>query len=738
MRSRPSLPCWFINTGGNTLHLHGKLRLIAYVLVFLHASFAVLFLNAGFAHAQNTSQVSESSQKQEKPQISLTPAERAWLAQNHTVRVRAADYEPYLIIREGEPKGISIDFIRLISERAGINIEIIKETRSFGEAFESFKELNGPDWLPHLTPTIEREPYANWSSKSYTSSPRVIFTKKNREFLLDTDNLASKTIAGSRGNIVVKMLKDKYPHIRFTLFDNVGDAMEAVAVGEADAIVTSLTFGTYLIHKRGLSNLKVAGPSPLGNMNFRFAIRKDWPELPGIIDKALDTISAQERSAIENRYLSPVKYEYGITPAGVLKRILSVVGAASGILLLFVFWNRLLKKQVSERTSELTAVNKSLEDEIGERRNSEENLQKSEERYRTLQENVPVGVFRTSYSGKFISVNPAAFNMFGLDAEEDLSSYQVSVFYNEPEKRRDLLSQLKTEGKITDFEAEFRRKDGSLFWGSLSATQVTDKDGNFIFIDGVVQDITERKASEAESQRLQAELAHVDRLVTMDTLATAIIHEINQPLAANRSYAQAALRFLDADQPDIDTVRKALQGVIEDNKRATTVINRLRALVKKEQPHRKAFDLNTIARETLSILSSEMVLRNAWATKDLSSEIPILNGDSVQIQQVVLNLLTNALDAIDKQPAGGRNIHISTKPEGAGWVKLSVSDSGSGIDPDKLEAVFVAFYTTKPLGLGLGLAICWSIVEAHGGELKGENRPDGGATFSFTLPIHSK
>ncbi len=125
-----------------------------------------------------------------------------------------------------------------------------------------------------------------------------------------------------------------------------------------------------------------------------------------------------------------------------------------------------------------------------------EALQKSEERHRTLQENVPVGVYRSSNSGKFISVNPAAFEIFGLDAEEDLSSYQVSDFYNDPEKRRDILSQLKTEGKITDFEAEFRRKDGSLFWGSLSATQVTDKDGNFIFIDGVVQDITERKRAE--------------------------------------------------------------------------------------------------------------------------------------------------------------------------------------------------------------------------------------------------
>jgi PAS domain S-box-containing protein len=127
-----------------------------------------------------------------------------------------------------------------------------------------------------------------------------------------------------------------------------------------------------------------------------------------------------------------------------------------------------------------------------------EALQESEERHRTLQENVPVGVYRTSNSGKFISVNPAVFKMLKLDAGEDLSSYQVTDFYNDPEKRRDVLSQLKTEGKITDFEVEFRRKDGSSFWGSLSATQVTDKDGNFIFMDGVVQDITERKQAEEE------------------------------------------------------------------------------------------------------------------------------------------------------------------------------------------------------------------------------------------------
>ncbi len=151
------------------------------------------------------------------------------------------------------------------------------------------------------------------------------------------DDLTSKTLAGSRGNIVVKMLKDQYPHIRFALFDTLGEVLEAVASGKADATVTNLTLGTYLIHKRGLSNLKVAGPSLLGNQDFRFAVRKDWPELSGIIDKALDTISEEERSAIENRYLSPVKYEYGISPVDVLKWILLVGGAAAGILLLFFF-----------------------------------------------------------------------------------------------------------------------------------------------------------------------------------------------------------------------------------------------------------------------------------------------------------------------------------------------------------------------------------------------------------------
>ena len=714
MRSRPSLPCWFINTGGNTLHLHGKLRLIAYVLVFLHASFAVLFLNAGFAHAQNTSQVSESSQKQEKPQISLTPAERAWLAQNHTVRVRAADYEPYLIIREGEPKGISIDFIRLISERAGINIEIIKETRSFGEAFESFKELNGPDWLPHLTPTIEREPYANWSSKSYTSSPRVIFTKKNREFLLDTDNLASKTIAGSRGNIVVKMLKDKYPHIRFTLFDNVGDAMEAVAVGEADAIVTSLTFGTYLIHKRGLSNLKVAGPSPLGNMNFRFAIRKDWPELPGIIDKALDTISAEERSAIENRYLSPVKYEYGITPADVLQWILLVAGAASGILLLFVFWNRLLKKQVSERTSELTAVNKSLEDEIGERRRAEEKL-----RYQaTLLENISDAVVSVDMDFKIRSWNDAAENIYGWKAEEVEGKpfREVTALEYLDEKREEVLGKVQRKG-VWLGELIQSRKDGKRIVVQTTLSSIKDKEGVPLGLVGVNRDITIRKQAEEalkasqEEARLLAGKLITTQEAERSRLARELHDDITQRLALmNIEVDKLELRHKSLSEPIKERLRQIGDNLGELASDIAMISRRL---------HPSILDDLGLIQAIESECNNFTRLREIPVTLDLDSTIHNLSKETALC---IYRILQEGLRNID-QHARATDIQVQLSQKN-NTVYFVLRDNGVGFDLD-----------SSSRRRGLGLASMGERTRLINGDLSIESRPGKGTVIKLEAPF---
>ncbi len=320
------------------------------------------------------------------------------------------------------------------------------------------------------------------------------------------DDLTSKTVAGSRGNIIVKMLKDQYPHIRFALFDTLGEVLEAVASGKADATVTNLTLGTYLINKRGFTNLKVAGPSPLGNQFFRFAIRKDWPELAGIIDKGLDTISAEERSAIHGRYLSPVKYEHGITSADVLKWILLVVGAASVILLCFVFWNRLLKKQVRARTSELTVINKSLEDEIGERRRAEEKL-----RYQaTLLENVSDAVISVDMDFKIRSWNDTAENIYGWKAEEVIGKLfsEVTALEYLDEKREEVLGEVHRKG-VWRGEVMQSRKDGKRIFVQTTLSSIKDKEGVPIGFVGVNRDITERKMAEIE---LRGAFAEIDQL----------------------------------------------------------------------------------------------------------------------------------------------------------------------------------------------------------------------------------
>ncbi len=248
-------------------------------------------------------------------------------------------------------------------------------------------------------------------------------------------------------------------------------------------------------------------------------------------------------------------------------------------------------------------------------------------------------------------------------------------------------------------------------------------------------DITEQKAVETESRRLRAELAHRDRVVSIGALTGAIAHEINQPLAAILSNAQAALRFLSDERPDLVEVREALQDIVSDDKRAGKVIRRLRGMLKKEETRREIFDLNEVIADVVHLISSEIILRNATLTEDLTTVLPPVVGDPVQIQQVVLNVLLNALDAVNDQPLDTRTVEISTRPDGDEWVVVCVRDTGPGITTEPLEAIFDPFYTTKSHGVGIGLAICRSIVEVHGGRVWAEKSPEGGAQVSFRLPI---
>jgi C4-dicarboxylate-specific signal transduction histidine kinase len=231
------------------------------------------------------------------------------------------------------------------------------------------------------------------------------------------------------------------------------------------------------------------------------------------------------------------------------------------------------------------------------------------------------------------------------------------------------------------------------------------------------------------------QLAHIARVTTLGELTASITHEVNQPLAGVVTNAHACLLWLAAQPPNLDEARKALDRVARDGNRAGAVIQRVRAMVKKSPPQLDPIDINDAVREVLALTREEVVRHRAVVETDLSSGLPQVPADRIQVQQVILNLVVNALDAIDADDVGPRKIEVRTGREGASDVRVTVRDSGTGLDPQDLEKVFDAFHTTKPNGMGMGLAISRSIIQAHGGRLWAMPNAPRGAAFHFTLPI---
>ncbi|HEX6031609.1 MAG TPA: ATP-binding protein [Tepidiformaceae bacterium] len=243
-----------------------------------------------------------------------------------------------------------------------------------------------------------------------------------------------------------------------------------------------------------------------------------------------------------------------------------------------------------------------------------------------------------------------------------------------------------------------------------------------------------RRRSEMEGQRLRQDLAHVGRVSTMGELTASLAHELNQPLTAILSNAQAAQRILASGRTDLAEIREILGDIVEDDKRAGEVIHRLRGFLKKSSVELAALDIGELVGQVARLVSSDAIIRNVAIRLDLETGLPPVCGDRVQLQQVVLNLLMNGLDAMRESPETERALVLRTHRGGPGRVAVAVEDSGVGIAEADAEVLFHPFYTTKADGLGMGLAIARSIVEAHGGRLEARNNPRCGATFSFTLP----
>jgi C4-dicarboxylate-specific signal transduction histidine kinase len=278
--------------------------------------------------------------------------------------------------------------------------------------------------------------------------------------------------------------------------------------------------------------------------------------------------------------------------------------------------------------------------------------------------------------------------------------------------------------------------DGAVKHVHATAHAVTDASGGVEFV-GAVTDVTARKQAEVELHEAQTNLAHVTRVTALGEMAASIAHEVNQPLAAVVTNAAACLRWLDREPANLKEARGTLQSIINDGNRAGEVIQRVRALVNKTTD-RKALHINEVVNEVISLVQHELFSHRVALRLELAPALPPVLADRIQLQQVILNLVVNGIEAMQQVTDRPRELVIRTRQDEARQVLVTVSDCGVGVAAENADQLFDAFFTTKSSGMGMGLSICRSIVDAHGGRLSASGNAGPGATFQFTLPLHQE
>lgn len=556
----------------------------------------------------------------------------------------------------------------------------------------SFVRARDNGWQPAIEPLETLRPADSPKLAENAAHPRILVAEDNpdlRQFLQD-------------------VLADDY---RVTLAEHGAQALALACAEPPDLIITDLMMpqmdGERFVHelrRRQISHVPVLVLSARADDALRQTLLEDFVQ-----DYLTKPFSPQELRARVRNLVS-------------VKRTVDI-----------------LQKELNSQASDISELTNGL---IASRKTLQEGLralQISERRWQGFYENTAVGIALVDADGKIMKANPALQQMLGYGPKEilDVSLVDISEASQRASTRDNVYSLLAGQRGSYQLQKRYARRDGSYLWAKVCASviPVVDREGPRIAV--IVEDLSAQKSAEDALAKTQADLARVSRLTTMGELVASIAHEVNQPLAAIVTNSHAALRWLERAEPDYQEVAAALQRVNRDAVHAGNVITRIRGFLKKEGLKRERVDVNGMISALLQMLRRTLDEAGVIVELRLASDLPDLLGDQVQLQQVVLNLLVNAVDAMRLEDGRPRRIVIAVQESPACGLLFTVEDSGPGIPEAMASAIFEAFCSTKSDGLGMGLAISKSIIENHGGSLWLDASGPKGARFAFCLPVSS-
>lgn len=633
--------------------------------------------------------------------IQLSPAEQAWLKQHPQVHVRVSSaYPPFEFFDKGSYQGLAYDYLMLVGQRLGIEFVPVPDL-TWSQSLESIRNREQVELILLITRTQEREQFLNFTH-DYISFPWVIFSRRDSGFIGQISDLSGKTVAVEQGFITADWLKRDVKTVRLKEYPDSESAIEAVTLNSADAYVGNLAIGTYLIEKNGLTNLKVAGPTPYGDDPLAMGVRKDWPELAGMIDRVLLNLTEEEHQTIRQRWLS-LRVEYGLRTLDIVKWVLAVLAIAS-------IWVINLRWTVKRRTAE-------LQKEVKLRQDKELALATQSAQMTSIFDSLEAVV----YVADMETLQILYLNKYGcLQFGEDWQGHSCFEFFHIDQTsacsfcNNDELVVNGAPGPPITYEQHNEKTNR---WYQCIGRAIYWPDDRLVRIE-IAVDISER--------------LEMDRM--KDEMISALGHEVRTPLTAMIGYAEL---MIDLDLPAAQ--RREYLGIIcqESGRLAELFDNFLNLQTIKIGKGVKNFQSVKVE----SILNQAIDLFKGASRKhllklDCQADLPEINGDADLLHRAFLNLISNA---IKYSPDGGSVAVAAYRSDDS--IVVKVSDEGLGIDSSAYKRIFESFYridnsnNRRIGGTGLGLPLVKETVSLHGGEVWVESQVGKGSSFYVSLPF---